>query len=61
VDAGNLPGFLHIAMRNDIAMAPSQTHAILARVQAIQTRAQAAHYIAEVGARVRAARASGKS
>jgi phospholipase C len=61
VDAGNLPGFLHIAMRNDMEVSPAQTHAILARVQAIQTRAQAAQYIAEVGAKVRAASATGKS
>lgn len=59
VDSGNLPGFLHIAMRHDIALSPAtQKHAILARVQAIQTRAQAAQYMAEVGAKVRAARAT---
>jgi phospholipase C len=59
VDSGNLPGFLHIAMRLDIALSPaSQKHAILARVQAIQTRTQAGQYIAEVGAKVRAARAT---
>jgi phospholipase C len=58
VDSGSLPGFLQIAMRHDIALSPtSQKHAILARVQAIQTRAQAAQYIAEVGSKVRAARA----
>jgi len=58
VDSGNLPGFLQIAMRHDIALSPgSQKHAILARVQAIQTRTQAGQYLAEVGAKVRAARA----
>ena len=57
VDSGNLPGFLHIAMRNEIELSPpSQTHAILARVQAIQTRAQAAQYIGEVRAKLRAAK-----
>jgi phospholipase C len=59
VDWGNLPGFLQIAMRHDVALSPaSQKHAILARVQAIQTRTQAGQYIAEVGAKVRAARAT---
>jgi phospholipase C len=59
VDSGNLPGFLQIAMRLDIALSPAaQKHAILAHVQAIQTRTQAGQYIAEVGAKVRAARAA---
>jgi phospholipase C len=44
-------------MRNDIELSPpSQNHAILARVQAIQTRAQAAQYIGEVRAKLRAAK-----
>jgi phospholipase C len=62
VDSGNLPEFLQVAMRHDIALSPSsQAHAILARVQAIQTRAQAAQYIAEVGARARGARAAAQT
>jgi phospholipase C len=49
VDSGNLPGFVHIAMRHELALAPPEArHAILLRVQAIQTRAQAAAYISEV-------------
>lgn len=57
VDAGSLPVRLHVAMRHDIATSPtSDRHAILARVQAIQTRQQAADYIAEVQTRVRAAK-----
>jgi phospholipase C len=59
VDSGNLPMFVHVAMRNDLALsAPSQRHAILQRVQSIQTREQAAQYIAEVDAKVNAARAA---
>jgi phospholipase C len=59
VDGGNLPLFLHVAMRHDLALSPPASRAaILARVKAIRTRAQAAQYLAEVGARVRAARAA---
>ena len=57
VDRGNLPGFVHLALRQDLALSsPEQRHAILARVQAIQTRAQAAQYINEVKAKVQAAK-----
>lgn len=60
VDSGTLPGFVHIALRQDLALAPpAQQHAILARVQTIQTRAQAAQYIAEVKAKLQAAKAGG--
>ncbi|HEV8014265.1 MAG TPA: alkaline phosphatase family protein [Stellaceae bacterium] len=56
VDSGNLPAFLHVAMRHDLALSPpEQRHAILTRVQTIQTRAQAAQYLDEVRAKVRAA------
>jgi phospholipase C len=59
VDSGNLPVFLHIAMRHDLALSPPASRsAILARVTAIRTRAQAAAYMAEVRAKVRAARAA---
>jgi phospholipase C len=58
VDAGSLPLLVHVAMRHDIATSPlSARHAILARVQAIQTRQQAADYLAEVRAKVQAAKA----
>jgi phospholipase C len=54
VDAGSLPLLVHVAMRHDIATSPaSDRHAILARVQAIQTRQQAADYIAGVRTKVR--------
>ncbi len=56
VDSGNLPGLVHVAMRHDLALSPpAEAHAILARVQAIQTRGQAAQYIQEVRARIEAA------
>ena len=58
VDSGNLPGFVHVAMLYDLELSPpSAKHDILARVQAIQTRGQAAQYMAEVQSKVQAARA----
>lgn len=49
VDSGNLPGRLLAATRLDMELSPpSETHAILARVQTIQTREQAQQYIHEV-------------
>ena len=58
VDSGNLPAFLHVAMRRDLAVSlTAQRHSILARVQAIQTRAQAKQYINEVRAKIQAAEA----
>ena len=59
VDSGNLPAFLHVAMRADIATSAADAkHAILSRVQSIQTRGQAAAYIQEVQAKVQAAKGS---
>jgi phospholipase C len=58
VDRGSLPGFLHVAMKQDLEVSPPEAeHAILARVQSIQTRGQAAQYIKEVQGRVQAAKA----
>lgn len=49
VDTGNLPLFVHVAMRHDLQLSPaSARHAILQRVQSITTRGQAAAYLAEV-------------
>jgi phospholipase C len=60
LDIGNLPAFLHVAMRQDIATSPPEAkHAILTRVQSFQTRGQAAQYIQEVQRKVRAAKAAG--
>jgi len=53
VDNGNLPLFLHIAMRHELAIShPRQKQAILRRVQAVKTRAQAAQYISEIKGRI---------
>jgi phospholipase C len=62
VDAGSLPLLVHVAMRHDIATSlASDRHAILARVQAIQTRQQAADYIAEVRTKVQATKAQARA
>jgi phospholipase C len=59
VDNGNLPAFLHVAMRADIATSAADAkHAILSRVQSIQTQGQAAAYIQQVQAKVQAAKGS---
>jgi phospholipase C len=59
VDHGNLPALLHIAMRADIATSsPAYKHAILTRVQSIQTRGQAAQYIQEVQSKLQVAKAA---
>jgi phospholipase C len=55
VDSRSLPGFLHLAMRRDVALSdPAAQPAIVARVQAIQTRGEAAQYIQQVEAKLRA-------
>jgi phospholipase C len=55
--SGNAVSFLHVAMRQDLALSPpSQKHAILTRVQAIRTREEAKLYVAQVAERVRAHR-----
>ena len=55
VNSRSLAGYLHLAMRRDIAMSnPAAQPAITARVQAIQTRGEAAQYIQEVQAKMRA-------
>jgi len=60
VDSGSLPGVVQVAMRHDLAISPpSARHAILTRVQTIQTRGQAAQYIADVQSRIQAAKSSG--
>jgi phospholipase C len=59
VDTGNLPGFLHIAQRYDLALSPQPQHAsIIARVAGITTRGQARQYLEEVAAKAAAARSA---
>jgi phospholipase C len=57
VDVGNLPGFLHSAMVQHAALLPeSQRKELLARVQAIRTKGDAAHYFMEAEPKLRLAR-----
>ncbi len=57
VDNGNLPLFLHIAMRHELALShPGQRMAVLERAQSVRTRTQAAQYLAEITDRVREAK-----
>jgi phospholipase C len=56
VDSRSLPSFLHLAMRREVALSdPTAQPAIIARVQAIRTRGEAAQYIQQVQAKLRAA------
>jgi hypothetical protein len=56
VNTRSLPGFLHLAMRRDIAMSDRLAQpAIVAGVQAIKNARAAAQYIQEVQAKMRAA------
>jgi phospholipase C len=57
IEEGNLPGFLYVAMRSDLAVsAPEERPAIVARVKTIKTRAQASEYMEEVRVKIRTAR-----
>nr|WP_250635863.1 alkaline phosphatase family protein [Myxococcus hansupus] len=58
VSEGHLPSFLHLAMRTDLELSqPTERQAILARVKAIQTRAEAEQYMRDVSQRLDAFRA----
>lgn len=58
VESGNLPLFLHIAMRHELALShPGKRLAVLGRARSVQTRAQAAQYLREINDRVGAAKA----
>jgi phospholipase C len=57
VDEGNLPGFLHSALRFDLSLsAPEQRGTILAQFRSIRTRAEAMQYVNRVRQKVYAAR-----
>lgn len=57
VDDGTLPGFLHIALRYDLALSPpEQREEKIARVAAITNRGQARAYLEEVAAKANAAK-----
>lgn len=55
-DQGNLPGFLHIALRYDLALSPpGQRDQIIAKVANIRTRGDARQYLEDVVQRAAAA------
>ena len=57
IDEGNLPGFLHSVLRCDLALSPPEQKAtIMARFNAIKTRADASQYMEEVRVKVQAPR-----
>jgi phospholipase C len=59
VDQGNLPAVVHSAMQQDLSTSPpSARPAILSRVSSIRTRADAAHYMAEVQKKVQSVKAA---
>jgi phospholipase C len=59
IDAGNLPGFIYLALRFHLDLSlPAEHPLIIARVRAIQTRADAAQYLDEVRTQVRVADAA---
>lgn len=56
-DGGNLPLFLHIAMRHELAVSdPTKRAAVLRRAQSVKTKAQAVQYLSEIDGRVSAAK-----
>ncbi len=57
IDEKNLPGFLFVVLRSDLALSPrAERPAIMARFSAIKTRADMATYVSEVRAKVRVTR-----
>jgi phospholipase C len=55
--AGNVPGFLHVALRHDIQLSPPDQHdAIIARAQKVQTLGEAAKYMQSVEDKIEASR-----
>ncbi len=52
-EPGNLPLFLHIAMRHELALShPEQRMAVLNRARSVRTRSQAEQYLTEITSRV---------
>jgi len=61
IDKGNLPGFLHVALRTDLALSrPEQRPIILSEFKRIKTRADAQRYLDHVQIKVNASRAAAK-
>ncbi len=57
IDEGNLPATVHVAMQHEIELFPTQVEQIRERVAGLETRADAAEYLADVRSKVRAAMA----
>lgn len=61
INKGNLPGFLHVALRADLDLSrPEQRADILAKFNTIKTRTDAQAYLDEVRVKVRAGRVAAK-
>jgi len=58
VNQGNVPAVVHAAMQQQLAVAPAARAAILERVKAIHTRAQAREYLLEVRQMTRPAKSA---
>jgi len=58
VNQGNVPAVVHAAMQQQLALAPAARAAILERVKAIHTRAQAREYLLEVRQTTRPAKSA---
>ena len=57
LDEGNLPGFLFVALRSDLALSPPEERpAKMARFSTITTRADASEYMEEIRLKIRSAR-----
>lgn len=54
VNIGNLPSVIHAAMRQDLALDPTQKDQILAQVSSLRTRGDAAKYLEKVRQKLRA-------
>jgi phospholipase C len=54
INDGTLPAIVHAALRQELQMTPDRKYEIFARVAALQTRADAMKYLAEVQGKLRA-------
>ena len=56
IDEGSIPATVHVAMQHDMELSPEQTPEIETQVASLKTRGDAARYISEVQAKLRARR-----
>jgi phospholipase C len=54
IEGSMLPAFVHAALRQDLQVSPERKSELLAAVAGLRTRADAARYLGEVQARLRA-------